>query len=179
MRIISGSLKGRNILTPKNFKGRPTTDFAREGLFNVLSNLIEFDDISILDLFAGTGAFGLECISRGAASAIFVEIQSLHVKSIAENFNAYAISNASTVRQDVFKYLKMHRNPVDLVFADPPYELENLKSIPDFVLQDSILSEDGIFVLEHGKSDQFSDHLNFLQERAYGNVRFSFFRRNV
>lgn len=179
MRIISGSLKGRNILTPRNFKGRPTTDFAREGLFNVLNNLIDFDEMAILDLFAGTGAFGLECISRGASSAIFVEIQSLHVKSIAENFRAYEISNASTVRQDVFKFLKMHRNPVDLVFADPPYELENLMSIPELVLQPEVLVDGGIFVLEHGKGNAFSEHPHFLQERSYGSVRFSFFQRSV
>jgi 16S rRNA (guanine966-N2)-methyltransferase len=177
MRIISGSLKGRSIQVPKNFAGRPTTDFAREGLFNVLRNFTEIETIQILDLFAGTGAFGIECLSRGAISVVFVDIAPLHARFISENLKTYNLKNGSVVKQDVFKFIKQTSSAFDFVFADPPYDLVGLEEIPSIILNSTLLRDNGTFVLEHGKRSDFSNHPNFIQERAYSNVRFSFFKK--
>ena len=175
MRIISGRLKGRTILVPKNFLGRPTTDFAREGLFNVLSNLVDFQGRSVLDLFAGTGAFGLECCSRGATKLTSIDLQPLHAKFISDNFRHFEITNATARKQDVFKYIDQASEQFDIIFADPPYDLESLDRIPELILSRDMLKPGGIFILEHGKGHNFSGHVKFLQERKYSNVHFSFF----
>jgi 16S rRNA (guanine966-N2)-methyltransferase len=177
MRIISGKFKGRSILVPKNFAGRPTTDFAREGLFNVLNNLLEWDEMDVADLFAGTGAFGIECLSRGAGSVTFVDMSGLHAKFITDNLRSFDLKDGHSLKQDVFRFLRDPGKPFDLVFADPPYDLENLTHLPDLILNDSVLHAHGILVLEHGKRTDFSGHTHFLQMRSYGNVRFSFFQR--
>lgn len=177
MRIISGSLKGRSILVPKNFAGRPTTDFAREGLFNVIRNFTELETVHVLDLFAGTGAFGIECLSRGALSVVFVDIAPLHARFIGENLKNYNLKNGTVVKQDVFKFMKQTSSSFDLVFADPPYDLAGLEEIPKALLDSNVLREGGTFILEHGKRNDFSGHVGFVQERAYSSVRFSFFQK--
>lgn len=177
MRIISGKLKGRSLLVPKNFGGRPTTDFAREGLFNVLNNLIEFQGLRVLDLFAGTGAFGLECFSRGADSVRFIEISGLHAKFISDNLKHFEIKNASVSKGDVFKLLPLSTEKLDLIFADPPFDLDKLETLPDLVLQSNLLNEGGLFVLEHGRDHDFENHPCFIQHRKYSNVHFSFFEK--
>ncbi len=177
MRIISGTLKGRSLQVPKNFDGRPTTDFAREGLFNVLNNLVNLQNSAVLDLFAGTGAFGVECLSRGAKSVLFVDIAPLHVRFIGENLRTYDLKNGSVIKQDVLKFIKQASASYDLVFADPPYDMKELETIPELVLGSSLLNDGGMFVLEHGKRNDFSKHPHFLQERSYSSVRFSFFAR--
>jgi 16S rRNA (guanine966-N2)-methyltransferase len=176
MRIISGSLKGRSILVPKNFKGRPTTDFAREGLFNVLGNIIDITNADILDLFAGTGAFSIECLSRGAKSTLAVEIQPLHVKFIHQNLDLFSLDNGNAIRQDVIKFIAQCQMNFDLVFADPPYDLIHLNALPDKIMNSSLLRTGGWFVLEHGKYNDFSGHQAFVQSRQYSNVFFSFFQ---
>lgn len=176
MRIISGRFKGRQIAVPRNFKGRPTTDFAREGLFNVLSHLIDLDGASVLDLFAGTGAFGIECVSRGAAHLTSVEIQGLHVKAISENFKTFDFQDALVLKLDVFRYIQQGTKKFDLIFADPPYDLVELQQLPDLLLASGLLNENGLLVIEHGKRTDFSAYKHFLQTRVYSNVHFSFFR---
>ncbi len=177
MRIISGTLKGRSLQVPKNFDGRPTTDFAREGLFNVLNNLVTLQHCTVLDLFAGTGAFGIECLSRGSQSVLFVDLAPLHVRFIGENLRTYDLKNGSVIKQDVLKFIKQTSASYDLVFADPPYDMKDLESIPELVLASSLLSDGGLFVLEHGKRNDFSAHPHFVQERSYSSVRFSFFSK--
>lgn len=179
MRIISGKLKGRSVLVPKNFGGRPTTDFAREGLFNVLHNLIDLQGLRVLDLFAGTGAFGLECMSRGATSARFVELSPLHVKFIADNIRHFELKNALVTKGDVFKSISSIHEKFDLIFADPPFDLDALDKLPDMILKSDLLAEHGIFVLEHGRNQEFSQHPFFLQHRKYSNVHFSFFSKEL
>lgn len=176
MRIISGTLKGRSLLVPKNFKGRPTTDFAREGLFNVLNNLVDFNQMDVLDLFSGTGAFALECLSRGADSVTCVEMQSLHVKFIADNFKHFELKGGHAIKADVFKYLLQATAKYDLIFADPPYNLDRLADLPSLIIEKQLLHEEGLFVLEHPKQFNFAEHPHFFQERKYSNVHFSFFK---
>ncbi len=177
MRIISGSLKGRSIEVPKNFKGRPTTDFAREGLFNVLNNLVNWQDLKVLDLFAGTGAFSMECFSRGAGGILAVDIQPLHVRFINENFKNFNAHDAHAIRQDVFKFMKTVDEKFDLIFADPPYDLPMLQFLPETILNSAALCDGALVVVEHGKRTDLSASPGFFQMKTYSNVCFSFFKK--
>ena len=170
-------MKGRSIDVPKNFKGRPTTDFAREGLFNVLNHMVEWEGMRVLDLFSGTGAFSLECYSRGAENILALDIQPLHVRFINENFKKFEADNAQAIKQDVFKYLKSAGEEFDLIFADPPYDLPKLDQLPDCILESSALSEHAIVVIEHGKRTDLSACSGFFQMKTYSNVCFSFFKK--
>ena len=142
MRVITGKYKGRHFEIPRTFKARPTTDFAKENIFNVLMGYIDFDDSAALDLFAGTGSISLELLSRGCNPVVSVEADRDHYR----------------------------------FFADPPYALENLAELPQLVLDSNLLKEGGIFVLEHGKNNDFSSNKQFLEHRQYGSVNFSLFR---
>lgn len=176
MRVISGIYKRRRFDIPKSFKARPTTDFAKENLFNVLSNYMDFDDITALDLFAGTGSISLELISRGAAHVVSVEKEPSHFAFICKVMDEVKTDKSFPVRGDVFKFLEKTGESFDFIFADPPYDLKNLETIPDYIFNRSLLKEDGLFVLEHGKDHSFDDNPHFLEKRAYGSVNFSFFR---
>lgn len=185
MRIIRGKYKGRHIPTPTHFKARPTTDFAKEGLFNVLeNNYVDFaeDGLTALDLFAGTGSIGLELASRGCSEVVSVEKDFKHwqfLQRVAKELNA---TEWKPVHADVFKFCRQGGDRYDIVFADPPYALPNLDEIPDTVLgtaehpEEGVLKAGGIFILEHGKNYDFSGHPRFLSHRNYGSVHFSFFR---
>ncbi|MFM7727569.1 MAG: RsmD family RNA methyltransferase [Flavobacteriales bacterium] len=175
MRIIAGSLKGRSIDVPRNFKGRPTTDFAREGLFNVLNNRVNWEGLKVLDLFAGTGAFSLECFSRGAAEILAIDLQPLHVRFINENFMKFGADNAHAIKCDVFKWTPNPADKFDLIFADPPYDLPGLSKIPQRILNAGILNPEGLLVIEHGKRTNLSELEGFQFEKTYSNVNFSFF----
>ncbi|MFN0032537.1 MAG: 16S rRNA (guanine(966)-N(2))-methyltransferase RsmD [Flavobacteriales bacterium] len=176
MRIISGTLKGRSLSVPKNFKGRPTTDFAREGLFNVLQNVMDMEGAQVLDLFAGTGSFSIECFSRGAASLLCVEMNAQHARFIRDNFRHFEIHHADVLLTDALKFINHSHEKFDIVFADPPYDLPALPVLPDMILKKQMLKEDGILVLEHGNKINFEEHPAFMQHRKYSNVHFSFFR---
>lgn len=175
MRIISGIYKGRRISAPGNITARPTTDFAKEGLFNVLNNRIDFEGISMLDLFAGTGGVGIEFVSRGADSVVSVEQNDRQCAFIRKVCQELKIENLTLIKTDVFKFLKTGHSKYDLVFADPPYDLANLDQIPNMVFAAGILKDDGLFVLEHSAKSDFSQHPNFSEHRHYGNVNFTFF----
>jgi 16S rRNA (guanine(966)-N(2))-methyltransferase RsmD len=175
MRIISGTLKGRSIDVPRNFKGRPTTDFAREGLFNVLNNKVQWDGIKVLDLFAGTGAFSLECFSRGVSEIVAVDIQPLHVRFINDNFQRFGADDAHAFKADVFKWIPSANQQFDLIFADPPYDIPGLIKLPAIIMSTRLLKPNGLLVIEHGKRTNLSDQLGFQMEKSYSNVSFSFF----
>lgn len=176
MRIVGGKYKGRIFKAGKNFRSRPTTDIAKEGLFNILENRYYFDDKNVLDLFAGTGSIGYEFISRGCQSATLVEADYVHYKFIISVLADLKIENVQVYKTDVFKFLK---KPFGIkfyfIFADPPYNLTRLAEIPDAIFEANILKEDGIFILEHPKEFNFSKHKNFIEIRNYGKVNFSFF----
>lgn len=175
MRIISGKYKARRIQVPANIKARPTTDFAKEGLFNLLNNRIDFEGIEMLDLFAGTGGIGLEFISRNCKSVTSVDINATQTTFIHKNCSELGIKNMLIHKADVFRFINNTSQKFDFIFADPPYDLKSLATIPDLIFERRLLKEDGIFVLEHSAKNDFSEHPNFAEHRHYGNVNFSFF----
>ena len=175
MRIISGTFKGRRISPPGNITARPTTDFAKEGLFNLLNNRIDFEDIDVLDMFAGTGGIGIEFVSRGCNSVISIEQNDKHCAFIRKICTELKISNLSVIRTDCMKFISSCHSSFDMIFADPPYELEQIPLIPDLVFSHKLLKQDGLFVLEHSAKNNFEKHSNFVDHRNYGNVNFSFF----
>ena len=177
MRIISGTYGGRRLSPPKNITARPTTDFAKESLFNLLNNRMDFEGIDVLDLFAGTGGIGIECVSRGAREVTAVEIAHVQQNWIISCCKQLGIRNLSVIRGDVFKFLSACRAKYDLIFADPPYALEELPELPDRILSSQLLRSGGLLVLEHGERNDFSEHPMFLEHRAYGSVNFSIFRK--
>jgi 16S rRNA (guanine966-N2)-methyltransferase len=176
MRIITGKYKGRHFDIPRSFKARPTTDFAKENIFNVLMGYIDFEDTLALDLFAGTGSISLELASRGCKEVVSVEADRNHANFIRQNFNKINDDSDLLIRGDVFRFIKSCHQQFDFIFADPPYALKELPEIPNLILSSGILKDNGIFVFEHGKEYDFSDHKNFIEHRSYGSVNFSLFR---
>lgn len=178
MRIITGIYKGRSFEIPRTFKARPTTDFAKENLFNVVRQYVDFEESVALDLFAGTGSITYEMLSRGCKSVISIEKDADHFRFILSVLKKLDTQNCSPIRGDVFTFLKKNKIQFDFIFADPPYKLENLSSLPELILNgDTMLKPDGIFVLEHGKDYDFSNHPLFIDHRQYGSVNFSIFKR--
>ena len=159
----------------KSFKGRPTTDFAREGLFNLLRSRIELDGARVLDLFAGTGMVGMECASRGAASITAIEKQRNACAYIKSCYEELGYEGVKVINMNAFMFLEGVGGRYDLVFADPPYDLNNLAQIPETVNSSGVLAQDGLFVLEHGDSYNFNGMTGFVEMRKYGHVHFSFF----
>lgn len=176
MRIITGKYKGRHFDIPRTFKARPTTDFAKENIFNVLNGYIDFDEATALDLFSGTGSITLELLSRGCRQVVSVELDRDHHRFIQECVRKLNAPEVTPLRSDVFRFLKTCRQQFDLIFADPPYALPELPTIPDLIFEKALLKDDGIFVFEHGKDHDFSKHPHFIEHRAYGSVNFSLFR---
>ncbi|KUK76981.1 MAG: hypothetical protein XD92_0972 [Proteiniphilum acetatigenes] len=175
MRIISGKYKSRRIQVPASLKARPTTDFAKEGLFNVLNNLVEWDDLTALDLFTGTGSIAFELISRGASYVVGVEKNPLHYRFICKTQELLGAKELFLIRTDVFKYLQHVTQPFDLIFADPPYDLPDLEKIPEIIIRKELVKEGGFFVMEHSVKHDFSQLPHFRECRHYGNVHFSIF----
>lgn len=179
MRIIAGSLKGRRLNPPTSLPVRPTTDMARESLFNILNNYVDYEDCSVMDLFAGTGAVSLEFISRGAKEVTSVDINNQCIDFIKHSAAQFGVANLKAVRSDVFELLKRAYKKFDIVFADPPYSLESLPQLPDIIFNSNILTDDGIFILEHPREFQFESHPHFWQHRNYGKVNFTFFAQKL
>lgn len=179
MRIIGGRLKGRTIDLPSHYPARPTTDFAREALFNILDNEYEFEGLKVLDLFGGTGAISYEFASRGAARVYCIEMNRSNAAFIRSEASRLGLNNVTAVHDNVFDFLPLCRERFDIVFADPPYALEGLESIPDKVFAHDILHPERYFILEHGKEHSFTSHPFFVKEKVYGRVHFSFFERKI
>lgn len=179
MRIVGGLYKGRKIEVSKGFDSRPTTDFAREALFNILSNFLDFSESKILDLFAGTGSISFEFASRGVMDIDLVDINSRSIRFISEAASNIGIKGIHTVRMDVFRFVTICHKKYDVIFADPPYDLPNLASIPDLIFRYALLNANGLFILEHGKTHRFTEHPAFYEERNYGSVHFSFFKNQA
>ncbi len=176
MRIITGKYKGRHFDIPRTFKARPTTDFAKENIFNVLVQYIDFEGAQALDLFSGTGSISLELLSRGCSQVVSVELDRDHHRFIQECVKKLGATNMIPIRGDVFRYLKSCKQQYDFIFADPPYALKELPQIPDLIFDKQLLKPDGLFVFEHGKDYDFSGHPNFVEHRSYGSVNFSLFK---
>lgn len=179
MRIIAGSLRGRRLNPPTTLPVRPTTDMARESLFNILNNYVDYDECSVLDLFAGTGAVSLEFVSRGARDVTSIDINAQCTDFIKLCTSQFGVKNLRVVRADVFDLLKHPNRLFDIVFADPPYAIESLDTLPDLVFDHQLLTDDGIFILEHPREFSFEQHPHFWQHRAYGKVNFTFFAKTI
>lgn len=175
MRIITGKYKGRHFDIPRSFKARPTTDFAKENIFNVLNGYIDFEGAIALDLFSGTGSISLELVSRGCSHVISIEMDRDHHRFITDCMKKLNTGVCVPLRGDVFRFLKSCKQQFDFIFADPPYALKELPTIPDMIFEKELLKEGGLFVFEHGKDYDFSEHPHFVEHRQYGSVNFSLF----
>jgi N6-adenine-specific methylase len=176
MRIISGIYGHRRFQVPSSFKARPTTDFAKENLFNVLSNIIDLDDTDALDLFSGTGSISFELLSRGCKRVTSVEQDRAHFQFIQKVAKELKTTSLDAIKGDVFRFLNaVPEQSYDFIFADPPYSLDSLPDVPRLVFEKNILRKGGVFVMEHPKENDFSNMPFFHQRRTYGSVNFSIF----
>ena len=179
MRIVGGKYKRRRFDVPKSFEARPTTDMAKESLFNVLANLMDFEGITALDLFAGTGAISYELVSRGAKEVIAIEKNINHCRFINKVKAELGTDELRLIVGDVFKYIKgtQLKRTFDFIFADPPYNLPGLADVPRIILDGNLLAEGGVLVVEHPSKYDFSTLPHFTQHRNYGSVNFSIFEK--
>jgi len=175
MRIISGKYGRRRFDVPTNITARPTTDMARENLFNVLNNLVDFEGLTALDLFSGTGAISFELLSRGCASVTSVEKAATQYNFIRKVKDLLHEENLIQVRGDVFKFINSCSRKFDLIFADPPYDLPQLPQLPELILGSDMLKPGTLIIVEHSRDCNFSHLPQFQQQRVYGKVNFSFF----
>ncbi len=175
MRIVSGRYKRRIISPPKNLPVRPTTDMAKESLFNILGNYIDFDNTSVLDLFAGTGNISYEFVSRGCGSVTAVDQDPGCTKFISNTAQQLEMKEMTVIRLDVFRFLATSKRKYDIIFADPPYQLTNIADISEQVFENKLLNPQGWLIVEHPAEIDLSESLHFYEHRKYGRVNFSFF----
>jgi 16S rRNA (guanine(966)-N(2))-methyltransferase RsmD len=175
VRIISGSSRGKLINPGKGFEARPTTDFAKESLFDILANQLDFEETEVLDLFSGTGGISFEFASRGARYIEAIESNHKHAAFIQKVTKDLKFNQLHVYKTNVFVFLKGCIRKYDIIFADPPYDMDGVESLPDLILSKDMLKGNGIFILEHAKKLQFTKHPNLTDHRHYGSVNFSFF----
>jgi 16S rRNA (guanine966-N2)-methyltransferase len=175
MRIIGGILKGLRLNPPNNLPVRPTTDLAKEALFNILLNKIEFEDIKVLDLFSGTGNISLEFASRGASEVVSIDrsVQCIHY--LNDTAKQHKLTQIKTFKADVLKYLQIETEQYDVIFADPPYDLNQIPEIPKIIFDKNLLLPGGLLIVEHQSLQNLSNHPAFVEQRKYGHSSFSFF----
>jgi len=175
MRIIGGVLKGLRLNPPKNLPVRPTTDLAKEALFNILQNKIEFEGIKVLDLFSGTGGISMEFASRGADEVVSID-RSIHcINYLKDASRQHKLEQIKTYKADVFKYLQLETEQYNLIFADPPYDLNQIPEIPKLIFDKNLLLPGGLLIVEHQSLQNLSNHPAFIEQRTYGHSSFSFF----
>lgn len=179
MRIVGGQYKGRLFTPGKSFKARPTTDMAKESLFNILQNQIDFEEIKVLDLFSGTGSISFEFASRGCTDITSVELNFQHHRFIKEVIEKLGEKSIKAIKANAFQYAEKTDQSFDLIFADPPYDHKQFAQVPDLVLSGHLLKDTGLFILEHSKNYDFSSRPEFIEVRNYGSVHFSFFRKLI
>ena len=176
MRIISGTHKGRHIKPDKSFTARPTTDFAKENIFNVITNYYDISECCVLDLFAGTGSITYEFASREAVAVTAVEINFKHFAFIKKIIAEFGFKMVSLFKTDVFiACRKLKGKKFDIIFADPPYQMEKIPELPNLVFDNELLADGGMLLIEHSANTDFSMHPRFSEHRVYGCVNFSLF----
>jgi len=176
IRIISGTHRGRKLTAPKNLPVRPTTDFAKESLFNILNNHLDLDGIDALDLFSGTGNISFELASRGAKAVTAVDSNSKCCSFTKEKAIEFGFENIRTVKSNAFSFIKGMSGKYDLIFADPPYDMDTTNTLPGLIFEKELLKEGGILVVEHNRDTDLSLSEHFQEKRTYGNVNFSIFQ---
>lgn len=176
MRIISGKNKGRQIVAPKNLPVRPTTDFAKESLFNILNNLVSFSEVDVLDLFAGTGNISYEFASRDCKTITSVDINRHCTKFIQQTAVNLNFQNLFIIQSNYKSFVNNAYKKWDIIYADPPYDMEEIADIPQLIVDNELLNSEGLFILEHDKSIDFAKHPGFYDHRHYGKVNFTFFK---
>ena len=178
MRIIGGKYKGKRVQSPKKFPSRPTTDMAKEALFGILDSRYHWENKDVLDLFAGTGNISLEFLSRGVQSVLSVDVHPIAIKHLNKILKEWEIVNWSILKKDAIKFITAAHQKFDIIFADPPFALKNLPELPDLIFSSDLLNQEGIFILEHGRENDFQQHPYFTEMRNYGGVVFSFFEKH-
>lgn len=175
MRIIGGKYRGKTIIAPSNIKVRPTTDFAKESIFSMLNNTFDIENLSILDLFSGTGSISYEFCSRNCKSLIAIESDFNQAKFINEQFTKLSFNQARIIQSDVFKYLEKCKEKFDIIFADPPYQLENIENIYHLIFKNELLLPDSWLIIEHSEKTNFNNFEHLKIHKHYGSVNFSIF----
>lgn len=176
MRIISGKFKRKAIYPPKNFKARPTTDVAKESLFNIIENDYDIDELKVLDLFSGTGSISYEFASRGCEDITCVELNHKHYSFIVKTVNELGLKDDIHVaKANAFRYLEKCPHKFNFIFADPPYDLKGIETIPELVFKNELLLPNGTLIVEHSENTNFTDSQFFTRTKKYGSVNFSFF----
>jgi len=175
VRIINGELSGRRPILPSRIDARPTTDKAREALFNILRNRVDFESIRVLDLFSGTGSISFEFASLGSPDITAVEWNRPLADAMRKNLALLGIPSVRLVQTDAFRFLARPSGPYDLIFADPPFDHRKIGEIPTIILNSNLLNTDGILIMEHGPAIGFQSNPHWMETRHYGKVNFSFF----
>lgn len=180
MRIITGHYRGRQIHLPQFFTDRPTTDMAKESLFNILNNMIDYNEVSFLDLFSGTGGISYEMASRGCLDIMCLDINKKYCEFIKNSFKSMypQKSPARVVCGDAFKFIENNPLNYDIIFADPPYDMEGIEKIPELIMNNQGIKPSTILIMEHSKKTRFTDMINIRDQRHYGKVNFSFYSKN-
>jgi 16S rRNA (guanine(966)-N(2))-methyltransferase RsmD len=179
MRIIGGRLGGLRLNPPTNLPVRPTTDIAKEALFNILQNRLDFDDLKCLDLFAGTGNISFELASRDVESVDAIDLHFKCVQYINDTAEKMKLEQIKAKKSDVFKFITSCKNTYDFIFADPPYDIPKLPQLPKLIFEQELLNDQGLLVVEHPSTRQMEDHPNFIETRKYGYSSFSFYAKTI
>jgi 16S rRNA (guanine966-N2)-methyltransferase len=179
VRIVGGKLKGFRLQVPKAFDSRPTTDFAKEALFNLITNNFDIDQCDVLDLFTGTGSLSLEFASRGALSVTAIDWNTACLKFIGEICKKYDLNQVKLLKNDAIKFIQIANIQFDIIVADPPYDYKYYDKMIDLVFEKELLKAGGMLIVEHGKQNKFESLTNFRDVRNYGGVHFSFFSKEV
>jgi len=175
MRIIGGRIGGLRLNPPTNLPVRPTTDIAKEALFNILQNRLEFDELNCLDLFAGTGNISFELASREVKQVDSIDLHFKCVQYITETAKKMKLEQIKAKKADVFKFIGSCKNTYDLIFADPPYDIPKLTQLPKLIFEHNLLNDNGLLIVEHPSTRQMEEHPNFIETRKYGYSSFSFY----
>jgi len=179
MRIIGGKIGGLRLNPPSNLPVRPTTDIAKEALFNILQNRLEFDGLNCLDLFAGTGNISFELASRGVEHVDSVDLHFKCVQYITDTAKKMKLEQINARKADVFKFITSCKSTYDLIFADPPYDIPKLPQLPKLVFDNNLLNNNGLLIVEHPSTRQMEEHPNFIETRKYGYSSFSFYANPI
>jgi 16S rRNA (guanine966-N2)-methyltransferase len=174
MRITGGGLKGRSIPN-KKLDLRPTTNRAKQGLLNILHHRLDWENCNALDLFSGTGSITYELSSRGCKQITAIDISPANIGFIRNNVKTLGLNNVIIVRSDALSFLRSHKEPYDLIIADPPYDYHHYPILPELIFEKHLLKETGLLVIEHSKRTSFKENPFFMEQRNYGEVNFSFF----